>query len=228
LCLYEYPGRSVPVVESFERLGRAVLDTLEPFPRRADLEHAARQEADATRLYPYLVPEGYLDKRADSAPTPRHLGHGLFLALAEDFGGVARILFPEDVVSLGAPEAVFEIARANLASALREQRVTIQGFEGPRGFPVMRFGSEPLAASCLVLDDLYAFGATHLGAGPLCASVPHRDAMLLFRREDAGYRREMRQLIAVNEEGAPKPLTDGLFTVNPKGIERMKSIGDDM
>ena len=54
---------------------------------------------------------------------------------------------------------------------------------------------------------------------PLWASVPHRDAMLIFWQEDAGYRREMQVLIAENEAGARKPLTAQLFAVGVGRID---------
>lgn len=221
-CVYQYfkPGAGAPNVDLFERFARTVADTIQPLPQRKALERGEEQGAtvDPTRLYPYLVPSGYLERRPPTAPTPRALGHGLYLALAEDFDGAAKIHFAEDMPSLGAPDALVEIAKSNIARAASERRVTIQRFEGPRGLPAMILGPEWLAAGCLLLPNLHSFAAGHLGNGPLCASVPHRDAMLLFRQEDAAYRREMQSLIAQNEAGAPKPLTHGLFAVTPDGI----------
>jgi hypothetical protein len=227
LCMYQYfkHGAGAPVVDEFERFARSVAETVEPLPQRhALLRGEARGDAvDATRLYPYLVPAGYLETRPPAAPPPRALGHGLHLALAEDFDGAARIRFAEDIPSLGAPEALVALAASNLARAAAERKVTIQGFAGPRGLPVMIFGPEWLAAGCLLLPDLHAFAGAHLGDGPLCASVPHRDAMLVFKQEDASYRKEMQDLIAKNEAGARKPLTAGLFTVTHEGVTALEA-----
>jgi hypothetical protein len=225
-CLYQYfrPGMRPPDAGALLSLGSSILSTLEPLPQRAVLERASAQAVAATdgaRLYPYLVPEGYLESRPPTASKPRALGHGLYLALAEDFDGAARVHFPAELPSLGTPEAIVKIAGSNLVRAVREQRVTIQGFQGPRGLPAIIFGPQWLAASCLLLPDLHAFAGRHLGQGPLCAAVPHRNTMLVFREEDATYRAEMKALIAKNEAGAPKPLTSELFVVRADGIEPM-------
>jgi hypothetical protein len=222
VCIYQYAKRDgAPDVESFHAAGRALLATLEPLPQRAALERGQKQgkSIDPSRVYPYLVPAAYLENRKSDAPMPRALGHGVYLAFAEDFDGAARIHFPEDVASLGEPQTVIELARRNLARAAGEQKVTIRGFDGPRKLPVMVFGREWLAASCLLLPNLHAFAARFLGDGPMCASIPHRDAMLVFRQGDAAYRDEMRAFIAANEADGRKPLTSGLFAIGPDKIE---------
>jgi hypothetical protein len=222
-CLYQYFHPSLrPDARAFIELGASILSTIDPLPRRAALERASAQAmaaADASRLYPYPIPQGYLDSRSSAAPKPAALGHGLYLAVAEDFDGVARVHLLSDLSALGSPETVLRTARGNLAKAVEDQRVTIQCFEGPRGLPAIVFGREWLAASCLVLPDLHAFARRHLGDGPLCASIPHRETMLVFRQEDAAYRAEMKALIAENEAGAPKPLTPELFTLRADGVE---------
>jgi hypothetical protein len=221
MCLYQYlaPG-TPPDVERFSRFAQEVLATVEVLPQRESLQRATakRGEVDTARLYPYLVPSSYLDA-SSAALAPKHLGHGLYVALAEDFDGAARVHLAEALTSLGPPEALLGIAASNLRRALSEQRVGIGRFAGPRGLPVVHFGPEWLAASCLLLPDLHAFASAQLGDGPLCASVPHRDAMLIFRDEDAAYRREMQALIAENEAGARKPLTAELFAVRAGRVD---------
>jgi hypothetical protein len=86
LCLYQYRelGADPPVAEALERVGRSIVDTLQPLPRRHALERAEAQgnRVDPTNLYPYLVPTGYLERRPPTARAPKAFGHGLFVALA--------------------------------------------------------------------------------------------------------------------------------------------------
>jgi hypothetical protein len=226
-CVYQYVAPGItPDAAGFLALAAGIVRELEPLPERAVLERAsakAQGGTDATRVYPYLVPAGYVQGRPPVAIPPVTIGHGLYVALAEDFDGAARVFFPGEGPSRGTPDESVRAAKENLARAVHEQRVSVQGFQGPRGLPVMLFGRQWLAASCLLLPDLHSFASRHLGDGPLCASVPHRDTLLVFRQEDAAYRTQMRELIARNEAGAPKPLTPDLFAVRKNGIEAMST-----
>jgi hypothetical protein len=223
---YQYfvPSADAPDVDAFVRDARAIFASLEPLPARDVLARAQGAEIDVSRFYPYLVPTGYLEARRPDAPPPRSFGHGLYVALAEDFEGAARIHFPEDLGELGSRDDLLARATKNLVAAVGDRRVTIQGFGGPRGHVAMLFGPEWLAASCIFLPDLHRFASQHLGDRPICASIPHRDAMLLFRAEDDAYRREMQALIAKNEaESMRKPLTPSLFAVTGAGVSPMPS-----
>jgi hypothetical protein len=228
-CCYQYfrPGAGAPDAAAFETMARELFASVVPVPQRDALDRAAAQAPaekgtvrDPSRLYPYPVPRGYLDAETFEGPEPSTIGHDIYLALAEDFEGAAAIHYPERLGALGDRAAVVALAQANLARAAGERKVTIRGFEGPRGQLVMLFGFEWLAASCLLLPDLHAFAARTLGGeGPFCAAIPHREAMFVFRDLDASYRQEMRAFIAQNEKDARKPLTGELFAVTPAGIE---------
>jgi hypothetical protein len=227
-CCYQYfkPGAGAPNVAAFEASCREILATVVPVPNREALERAVAGAPtekgtvkDSSRLYPYPVPRGYVD--ADAQLQGQNLpsfGHDLYLAIAEDFDGAAAIHFPETLPAIGDRASVIELARRNLARAASEQKVTIRGFEGPRGHLVMLFGFEWLAASCLFLPNLYDFAKQTLGSeGAFCVSIPHREAMFVFRDVDAAYRTEMRAFIAENEKDARKPLTGQLFRLDASG-----------
>lgn len=221
-CCYQYaaPG-GPPDVDAFERECRAVLDTVVPMPKREALERAMSTAdlapgavTNPQRLYPYLVPTSYVD----GAPPPA-LGHGIHITFAEDFDGAAAIRHPDTLTALGEFDALMRLARGNLLTAIRERRITVQRFSGPRGLPALVFGPEWLAASCVFLPGLVEFCTENLGPGPFLVSIPHRDAMLVFRDVDAAYRSEMRALIAENEKDGQKPLTWELFRLTEAGVQ---------
>ena len=177
----------------------------------------------ASRFVPYPIPKGYLEHRDPSHPAPRHLGHDLYLALAESFEataehGIAEIHIPEDLAERGTPDQLIAEAQRNLADDLRAGAVGIARFTGPNGVPFMLFGGDWRAASCLMLPDLHAFVARHLGEGPFCVSVPHRGAMVVFPDGGPEQRSAMQAMIAAKEAGEPKPLTPHLFSLGPEGI----------
>lgn len=58
-----------------------------------------------------------------------------------------------------------------------------------------------------------------IGTADLCASIPHRDAMLLFARGDGAYRDAMRALVREEEGDGRKPLTFELFTRTEAGVQ---------
>jgi hypothetical protein len=223
LCIYQYGEPGVPPTneQAFQELARSIRDTVQVVPQRAALQRsaAAGEETDPTRVYPYLVPVGYLEARNHQGRPPRHLGHDVYVALAEDFDGAARVSYPEDRPGDEDAARIFGAAQQNLVRAVMEGKVPVTGFQTPRGLPALLFGPEWLAASCLLLPDLYQLAARHLGEGPLCASIPHREAMILFRQEDAAYRREMQALIDESEAWGRKRLTRDLFAITAAGIE---------
>jgi hypothetical protein len=222
LCIYQYGEPGVPPTntQAFQELARGIVDTVQVVPQRAAVERsaAASEEIELARVYPYLVPAAYLEAGNHQGPPPRHLGHAVYVALAEDFDGAARVSYPEDRPDDEDGARVFRTAQQNLVRAVMEGKVPVTGFQAPRGLPALLFGPEWLAASCLLLPDLYQLAAQHLGEGPLCASIPHREAMILFRQEDAAYRREMQALIDDSEAWGRKRLTRELFSVAPEGI----------
>ena len=52
-----------------------------------------------------------------------------------------------------------------------------------------------------------------LKAEEICLSIPRREALLIFAKEDRAYRDRMRAMIEEMEGNQPKPLTLGLFTL---------------
>lgn len=220
------PTLPPPDVEAFAQWCRAALTTLVPAPQRDVLARASAAAPtepntvkDPSRLYPYLVPRAYVDAQTTPGPAPRSIGNGLYLAIAEDFEGAVAVQYAERLRGLGDADQILALAQKNLVAALRAGKLPIQAFDGPKGHRVLVFGPEWRAASCLFLPDLFTFAGSNIGAGPLLAAVPHRDALLVFRDVDAAYRDEMRAFIAKNEADGPKPLTAGLFRLSGEGVE---------
>jgi hypothetical protein len=220
LSLYQHSfGPRVKDSDTFRRIFELVLATFVVCPLAPPGERAAAGD-DAPRLdrvYPYLVPPGYLAGRAAGAPAPRVIGHDLYLSFAEDQDGVARVLWAEDRPELGDPRVLLARAQSNLERAVRAREIPVCTFDGPRGWPILVFGPEWRAASGLLLPGLAALASTRLSAERTCASVPHRDVMIVFREGDAKYRDEIRTFVAEKESDGRKPLTRGLFRVSDAG-----------
>jgi len=68
-------------------------------------------------------------------------------------------------------------------------------------------------------EDLRDLVAGPLGTRDLCASIPHREALLLFPRGDRAHRDAMRALVREKEGDGRKPLTFELFRLGDDGVK---------
>jgi hypothetical protein len=175
---------------------------------------------DASRIYPYLVPESYLQYQPTDTPgLSKPIGHGIYIVLVEDQDGMVGNVTSDDLASLQLT-AVQAHAKAieNLEALVKSGSVGMQRFpNGPQGKPFILFRGHWTAATCLLLPKLRALASKNLGTDDLCVSVPHRDAMLVFARGDRAYRDAMRAMIREKETDGAKPLTFEFFTLGENG-----------
>jgi hypothetical protein len=221
LSLFQHAfGPRVKDGDTFLRIFGLVLATYVVSPHADTIERAVSAPEGPSvldRVYPYIVPPQYMEGRAVGAPAPRALGHDVFLNFAVDHGGAARVFLIEDRDDLGDARLVLAHAKANVARAVKARDIPVLLSEGPRGWPILVFGPDWRAASCLFMPGLASFASANLHAERVCASIPHRDTLLVFREGDAKYRNEMRAFVAEKESDGRKPLTRGLFRVSDMG-----------
>jgi hypothetical protein len=126
-----------------------------------------------------------------------------------------------DLAALGLNAAEAR-ARAlqNLEELARTQQIHMAQLpQGPQGRPFVLVGGHWAAATALLLPHLRTIAAPTLGTDDLLASIPHREAMLIFARGDRSYRDAMRGLVRQNESDGRKPLTFELFALTSDGVE---------
>ena len=174
-----------------------------------------------TLKYPYLVTDAY--PGTSDASLSRPLGHGVFVQVVEDHDGMVASAGREGLASGGAgiddrlPEAI-----VNLDALLRSGAIGSRVFPtGPGGLPFAVFGGHWAASSVLILPSLLSILGPHLG-NELVASVPHRDALLVFPASEASARDAARDFVREHESDGARPLTSGLFVLTtgwPHAIE---------
>jgi hypothetical protein len=173
-------------------------------------------------LYPYLVPQAYAAYQmgaSDGMLEP--LGHGIFVALIFDEGGLVRGATPEDLRALQlSPAAARARALENLEALAKRGALGMKLWpQGPKGAPFMLVGGHWAAATAILLPRLRRTALEKLGDGPVCASIPHREALLFFPCGTREVRDAMRAMVRANEADGAKPLTWSLFSVTGAGVE---------
>lgn len=143
------------------------------------------------------------------------LGHDIFVSLVMDLNGVVRNLKLDDLKGLSMTVAeAHRQALKNLESAWTAGRLKAHGFATPSGQKFLLVPDDWLASSCILLPSLADWANKYLGqSGPVLASVPHRDTMLVFSVGTRRSRDKMRALIRDQESNGPKPRTMELFLV---------------
>jgi hypothetical protein len=171
-----------------------------------------------TDLQPYVVPAGYLDHGGRELARP--LGHGLYVALVFDLGMAVRNATPADLDGLGMSAArAHAISLENLERVAADGDIEMAAFpDGPGARPFVRVGGHWAAATAILLPNLRGMLAGPLGTPDLCASIPHREAMLIFGCGDRAHRDAMRALVRERESGGRKPLTFELFRLTGQGV----------
>ena len=173
-----------------------------------------------TRIYPYVVPIGYLDhlsEKPEGLTSP--MGHGLYLTLVQDHDGIAGSVRGEDLLSAGlSTKEAHARAVENLVALVKSGAVTMRRFKGPQQKPFIVFTDHWLAAACVTLPDLRTLAIKNLGTEDVCVCLPQRDSMLLFPKADKAFRTELMSVIRKNEADARKPLSFGLFHLNATGL----------
>jgi hypothetical protein len=167
---------------------------------------------DRSRLYPLLVPRGYL-------PSEEHvrvgLLEGLDITFVEDLRGLVRGLKRSDLdASKLSLDALQSCALDNLVASVKSQEVHAAVFDAIPDQKFVLWGGSWLAATCLLLPRLLEITAGALGTTDLCAAIPHRDAMLVFPVGDATSRAKMQKLIDEKESDGRKPITRRLVRLS--------------
>ena len=177
------------------------------------------------QLYPYLVPKEYLSHIDPAAPT-ESLGHGVYVTVVLDLDGVVRGVTAHDLSALGLDwSGARARAMLNVAALANRRAISMQLFpKGPAGLPFILVGGHWAAAALILSPKLPALASEKLGTHDVCASIPHREALLLFPCGTPESRNAMRALIRKNESNAPKPLTFGFYALRGGGAE---PIADD-
>lgn len=169
----------------------------------------------ADRIYPYVVPRGY--PKAASDPD---LGNGLHVVLVVDTGGgLVRNVTEAELARTGlSQEEARRRALANLDALMKSGTVHSQVFpSGPQGKPFILIGGHWAAATAILLPGLRQLASQALHTDALCASIPHRDALLIFPKSDRSFRNEMRAVVRSKESDGSKPLTFDLFELTERG-----------
>jgi hypothetical protein len=182
------------------------------------VSNAGEGDRVATDLHPYVVPVGYVDHGGRELSRP--LGHDLNVALVFDLGASVQSATAADLRALGlSVERAHEVALENLERLAERGDVRMAMFPGPDSRPFVLVGGHWAAATSILLPDLAGTGtAVALGTRDVCASIPHRDAMLIFACGDRAYRDAMRAFVREKESGGSKPLTFGLFRLTDAGV----------
>ncbi len=152
------------------------------------------------------------------------LGHDLSVMLVFDLGGLIRNVTKEDLdrLQLGAADAR-ALALENLEKLAASGAVRQAMYpSGPNKTPFIYFTDHWAASTCILLSKLYGMASKNLGAGELCVSIPHREAMLIFPKGDAIFRAALQKFVRENESDARKPLTFELFELTSTGIRELK------
>ncbi|NUP12507.1 MAG: hypothetical protein HOW73_41205 [Polyangiaceae bacterium] len=176
---------------------------------------------DSEQVYPYLVPEAYLEHQSSSDSPTQPLGHGISVALVADFNGVVRNITVQDLEPLALPwEDARSRALRNLEKLLANGTISMKLFEkGPADLPFIVIGGHWAAATAILLPKLRSIAATHFAGDSVCASIPHRAALLLFPCGTVESRAAMRAMILKHEGAAKKPLTFELFSLTEAGVK---------
>jgi hypothetical protein len=168
-----------------------------------------------TNVYPYLVSDAYPRSDVDV-----DLGHGVRIALVEEVGpGLVKVYRPHGSVSKEALVALHSEAVQHLVVMARDRIKIAMLNDGPQGKPFVLVGGDWAAATCILLPRLAQITGEALGTQELCASIPHRDAMLVFAKGDKSYRDAMRALVLEKESDGRKPLTYELFEITGGTIQ---------
>lgn len=174
---------------------------------------------DQSRIYPYVVPSGYVENQPRDDGLIQSLGHDVYLMLVHDGDGVCRNVLGEELHDASVTaEQLHQTARSNLERLAKGPDIQKAAYKSSVGHPFIVWADHWLAASCLVLPRLHESARNYLGTDDILVSVPQREAMLLFPRADADFRQMMREMILENESDARKPITLELFSLTATGV----------
>lgn len=161
-------------------------------------------------LYPYV------SMRPPEGKTPLvHIGDSLAIALLHIHTQGFDVLYREDVQAFGLDACQAYLAsRLQLTSLVKSGKVTVRPDRGPWDSAALVFEHRLLAASCVVLPDLYAMAEEALHTDRLCIAIPRRDRMMVFPDMGQAFR------AAIRDSLRPADPADGecpIFALEPSG-----------
>jgi hypothetical protein len=160
-------------------------------------------------LFPLIV-------RRSAGHAVADLGRDVSVALVNGRARAPRTYFRADLEAFGVdPAAAYLDARENIAALFRSGIIRGRHLSGPAGSRVLAV-RHPLAASCIVMPGLWQWARQELGHDALCASIPLRDALVIFADEGPSYREEIRAQLA--GPFAHKMLTTEIFGLDACGV----------
>ncbi len=199
-----------------------------------------RPTAEAwAKIYPYIVPAPYVENQ----PTYldgyiRPLGHDVQVMLMHDLGALYGNVQPEEIEAAGLTfSQAHALALDNLqklaeSGAMSQHLMFVNLAAVPADFldseaagswqgqvPFVLWTGHPLAASCLLIPNLYSWAQKQLGSDDILASIPQRENLLLFPKGDAHFRGVMRRTIQQAESQAIKLITFEWFTLTANTME---------
>jgi hypothetical protein len=178
---------------------------------------------DPKKLFPVIVPDGYLkpppEVREPPASLPLVPGLDVALVILRQPGevpglttGSLEYVRASDLTDakLGVRDA-FRVAIENLATAAEKGELRASAAAGADGKPVMNSWSGTLAGSCVLLPGLHKMAAAALKTKEIVVSLPHREACLLFPAGGTNTPDQIKRFVREHEAGARKPITGDIF-----------------
>ena len=177
---------------------------------------------DRSKLYPVIVPVGYVPKGTSRMPLIEGLEVTLVIDVREPdeaskrpgmIRGVREVDLAADHVT---PTEAYRIAIENLTAAAKKGLIHATGFPGPDGkIQFVLWADHWLAATCLLLPGLYEKMAATLGTENIIVMIPHRDVLVLFPDKDPEFRAATAKLVRDKEKDGTKRITERLLRLLP-------------
>lgn len=170
-----------------------------------------------------VAPRQHMDRRQPETflphvamrPPPRgrtpllSLHDHIHIALVRGCSQGARVFYRQDLLELGVDAgSAYLAARDRLGRLVNAGVVQARTMQGPLGLRCVVYRHTFLAASCVVLPDLYARSADEICSERLCVAIPRRDLMVVLPDLGPDFRREFGERV-----GAPS-----MFVLEPSGL----------
>jgi hypothetical protein len=173
----------------------------------------SKSTIDLTNVYPYIIPEDYLlEGLKEETVIADTLDDGVYVTLVYDLNGMVQNVKKSDLEQADVSvKTAYDTSLTHLESAMKRQEIAISRFFGPDSVPFLLFSDHWLSAACLVNPKLYSFAKDYLKTDVINASIPHRDAMILFPDCREEQMQKFKEMIKEKESDGLKPLTLDLF-----------------
>ncbi len=181
----------------------------------------SRNAEDLLRSLP-LFP--YVSMRRDpNGRTPlTSLGEVAHVALLYMKETGSRVVYREDLVRAGLdPVDTYLHARERLSRLVRARLIGVRTVQGPWQSRCLAFQHSFLAASCLVLPNLFYMAKAALKVESMCIAVPRRDVLVVMPDLGPAFRAATRDLLR-QRMGITE--TCPLFALEPSGAGNLRDM----